>query len=375
MTSSALKEQRPVNLPDIPPTLAPMNDIAQPRLQGNLRAPSTDDPTTHLSTQARPRDYGLIGECPPMRALHQMVSEVLHTPDCVLLTGETGTGKELVARIIHNNGTRRSKRFVVHNCASMPDTLLESELFGYRKSSFESVESDHTGIFDAANGGTLFLEDIDVISPSMQARLLRVLQEGEIRPLGGNKTHKVDVRVVASTHCDLRAQAERGLFRTDLFYRLASFSITLSPLRDRGDDVLILARHFASKACAFLDRPACRWTDSALEYLANYRFPDNVRELKGLVERAILRCEGDELLAEHFNLDVYTTRNLRLSLRERMDRFERNLLIDCLHKNSGNQTRAAGELGLSRRTLLYRIQRLKISQAELKITKKQKPEP
>ena len=295
-----------MNLPDIPPTLARMNDIAQPRSQGNLRAPSTDVPPANLATQATPRDYGLIGECPPMRALHQMISDVLHTPDCVLLTGETGTGKELVA----------------------------------------------------------------VISPSMQAKLLRVLQEGEIRPLGSNKTHKVDVRVVASTHCDLRAQAERGLFRTDLFYRLASFSITLSPLRDRGDDIPILARHFASKACAFLDRPTCRWTDSALEYLANYRFPDNVRELKGLVERAILRCEGDELLAEHFNLDVYTARNLRLSLRERMDRFERNLLIDCLHKNSGNQTRAAGELGLSRRTLLYRIQRLKISPAELKITKK-----
>lgn len=343
--------------------------VAQLQLLQNLRSRPVDEPQASLSTKSIPRGYGLIGDSPPMRAVYQLIGKVLHSPVSVLLTGETGTGKELVARAIHDCGSRRSQNFVVQNCASIPDSLLESELFGYRKGAFSGADCDRPGLFDAADGGTLFLDEIGDMPLSLQAKLLRVLQEGEVRPLGSTQTHKVDVRILAATHCDLRAQAERGLFREDLFYRLASFPIELPPLRDRGGDILHLARHFASKACAFLDRPACRWTDPALEQLAAYPFPGNVRELKGLVERAVLLCEGSELLAEHFNLNARPTNNIRLSLRERMERVERNLLVDCLRKNLGNQTSAANELGLPRRTLLYRMQRLKISPAELKLAR------
>lgn len=343
--------------------------VGQLQLLQSLRVPPADEPQASPSDKASPRGYGLIGDSPPMRAVYQLISKVLHTPVSVLLTGETGTGKELVARAIHDCGSRRSHNFVVQNCASIPDNLLESELFGYRKGAFSGADTDRSGLFDAADGGTLFLDEIGDMPLGLQAKLLRVLQEGEVRPLGSMQTHQVDVRIIAATHCDLRSRAERGLFREDLFYRLASFPIELPPLRDRADDILHLARHFATKACSFLDRPACRWTDPALEQLAAYGFPGNVRELKGLVERAVLLCEGNELLAEHFNLQVSPTTNVRLSLRERMERVERNLLVDCLRKNLGNQTSAASELGLPRRTLLYRMQRLNISPAELKLAK------
>lgn len=338
--------------------------LAQLRLLQRLRAPgSTTPPAAPASPCAS--GYGLIGDSPRMRAVYQLIGKVLHSPVSVLLTGETGTGKELVARAIHDCGFRRSKPFVVQNCASLPEQLLESELFGYRKGAFTGADRDRSGLLDAANGGTLFLDEIGDMPLLLQAKLLRVLQEGEVRPLGSTETHKVDVRIVAATHRDLRSQVENGLFREDLFYRLSNFPIELPPLRERDEDILRLARHFADKACAFLQRDLCRWSDAALERLAGYAFPGNVRELKGLVERAVLLCEGGELLPEHFNLHVEASLDSSLNLRERMERVERSLLMDCLRKNGGNQSQAARELGLPRRTLLYRMERLNISPADL----------
>jgi sigma-54-dependent transcriptional regulator len=339
--------------------------IAQLHLLQRLRAPRLETPLGS-SVTACASGYGLIGDSAPMRELYQMIGKVLHNPVSVLLTGETGTGKELVARAIHDCGARRSKAFVVQNCASLPENLLESELFGYRKGAFSGADRDHQGLFDAAHGGTLLLDEIGDMPLALQAKLLRVLQEGEVRPLGCSETHKVDVRIVAATHCNLRALVEAGRFREDLFYRLAQFPIELPALRERDQDILTLARHFADKASALLQRDPCRWVDSTLEHLAGYAFPGNVRELKGVVERAVLLCEGGELLPEHFNLrqDSRADDN-RMNLRERMERVERSLLLDCLRKNRGNQTSAAGELGLPRRTLLYRMQRLNISPADV----------
>jgi sigma-54-dependent transcriptional regulator len=197
---------------------------------------------------------------------------------------------------------------------------------------------------------------------SLQAKLLRVLQEGEIRPLGSNDTHKIDVRIIAATHRDLSVLVSEGKFREDLYYRLAQFPIELPALRQREGDILDLARHFADKACAFLQRDAVRWSDAALDHLSGYTFPGNVRELKGLVERAVLLCEGGELLAEHFSLRMEAMpEDSSLNLRERLEQVERSLLLDCLRKNDGNQTLAARELGLPRRTLLYRLGRLNIN--------------
>jgi len=338
--------------------------IAQLHLLQRLHAPG------HAATQPPAGSscvsgYGLIGDSPGMRAVYQLIGRVLHSPVSVLVTGETGTGKELVARAIHDCGSRRSKAFVAQNCASLPDHLLESELFGYRKGAFTGADRDRTGLLDAADGGTLFLDEIGDMPLALQAKLLRVLQEGEVRPLGSSETHEVDVRIVAATHRDLRAQVEDGQFREDLFYRLSNFPIALPPLRERDEDILRLARHFADKACTFLQRDLCRWSDTALALLAGYAFPGNVRELKSLVERAVLLCEGGELLPEHFELRVEADLERGMNLRERMERVERSLLLDCLRKNRGNQSQAARELGLPRRTLLYRMERLNISPADL----------
>jgi len=281
----------------------------------------------------------------------------------VLLRGETGTGKEVVARAIHDCGPRRSQAFIVQNCAAFPENLLESELFGYRKGAFTGADRDRAGLFDAANGGTLLLDEIGDMPLSLQSKLLRVLQEGEIRPLGSNDTHKIDVRIIAATHRDLSVLVSEGKFREDLYYRLAQFPIVLPALRQREGDILDLAKHFAEKACAYLQRDPVRWSDSALEHLSGYTFPGNVRELKALVERAVLLCEGGELLAEHFALrmEPMLEDDSSLNLRERLEKVERTLLLDCLRKNDGNQTLAARELGLPRRTLLYRLGRLNIN--------------
>ncbi|WP_339490512.1 sigma-54 interaction domain-containing protein [Pseudomonas sp. EL_65y_Pfl2_R95] len=305
--------------------------------------------------------YGLIGTSQAMCDVYQLIGKVLHSPVSVLITGETGTGKELVAHAIHNCGSRRSMNFVVQNCASLPEHLLESELFGYRKGAFTGADRDHKGLLDSADGGTLFLDEIGDMPLSLQAKLLRVLQEGEVRPLGCNDTHKVDVRIIAATHYNLHSQVEKGLFREDLLYRLSHFPIELPALRERNEDILILARYFLEKTCTFLQRDPCSWSEDTLAALVQYSFPGNVRQLKGLVERAVLLCEGDVLLPEHFNLNRESSAETATNLRQHMEHVERNFLLDSLRKNRGNQSKAARALGLPRRTLLYRMERLSIN--------------
>jgi len=335
--------------------------LAQLSLLQRLRRPAGDVspmPATVASTSG----YGLIGNSAAMRQTYQLISKVLHSPYTVLLRGETGTGKEVVARAIHDYGPRRSQAFIVQNCAAFPENLLESELFGYRKGAFTGADRDRAGLFDAANGGTLLLDEIGDMPLSLQAKLLRVLQEGEIRPLGSNDTHKIDVRIIAATHRDLAVLVSEGKFREDLYYRLAQFPIELPALRLRESDIPDLARHFADKACTFLKRDAVCWSQEALDHLSGYTFPGNVRELKGLVERAVLLCEGGELLAEHFSLRIDAVpEESGLNLRDRLEQVERSLLLECLRKHDGNQTLAARELGLPRRTLLYRLGRLNIN--------------
>jgi len=311
---------------------------------------------------------GLIGKSAAMRQTCQLISKVVNSPYTVLLYGETGTGKEVVARAIHDRGPRRAQAFIVQNCTALPEHLLESELFGYRKGAFTGADRDRIGLFDAADNGTLLLDEIGDMPLSLQAKLLRVLQEGEIRPLGSNNTHKVDVRIIAATHRDLKLLMSEGKFREDLYYRLAPFPIQLPALRQRGPDIIELARHFADKACVLLQRDLVNWSDAALAHLAAYDFPGNVRELKGIVERAVLLCEGGELLVEHFALHIENLPGRGcVSLRERMGQIERSLVIDCLRKNFGNQTLTARELGLPLRTLLYRMSRLNIRRQDAEV--------
>ncbi|RXU59411.1 sigma-54-dependent Fis family transcriptional regulator [Pseudomonas protegens] len=320
---------------------------------------------TEPEAPRRAGDYGLIGSSPAMRQTCQLISKVLHSPYTVLLQGETGTGKEVVARAIHDYGPRRSRPFIVQNCAALPEHLLESELFGYRKGAFTGADSDRIGLFEAAQGGTLLLDEIGDMPLVLQAKLLRVLQESEIRPLGSNEPRQIDVRIIAATHRDLPTLVSSGEFREDLYYRLGQFPIELPPLRQRAGDVAQLARYFCDKTCAFLQREALQWSDSALQLLGGYAFPGNVRELKGLVERAVLLCEGRELLPEHLLLQRAAPEDSpTLNLRLRMEQIERGLLLECLHKHGGNRTHAARELGMSRRALHYRLARLQIQPLE-----------
>ncbi|MDO7896643.1 sigma-54 interaction domain-containing protein [Pseudomonas citrulli] len=338
--------------------------LGQLRLLQRLHRPVDAPPSINPSLPSA-NDYGLIGKSAAMRKTCSMISKVVHSPFTILLRGETGTGKEVVARAIHDASQRRTKALVVQNCAAVPENLLESELFGYRKGAFTGADRDRAGLFDAANGGTLLLDEIGDMPLSLQAKLLRVLQEGEIRPLGANETHNVDVRIIAATHRDLKQLMKEGKFREDLYYRLAQFPIQLPSLRQRDGDVIELARHFADKACALLRRDPLSWSDAALDHLAAYGFPGNVRELKSVVERAVLLCEGSELLVEHFGLRIESpVERGRVSLRERMKQIERNLLIDGLRESGGNKARTARELGLPLRTLLYRLERLNIQRSD-----------
>ncbi|MFC6339985.1 AAA domain-containing protein [Pseudomonas sp. CCM 7891] len=316
---------------------------------------------------AHANGYGLIGNSAAMDETCRLIGKVLHSRYTVLLRGETGTGKEVVARAIHEAGPRRTKAFVVQNCAAFPEGLLESELFGYRKGAFTGAERDYAGLFDAAHGGTLLLDEIGDMPLSLQAKLLRVLQEGEVRPLGASVAHKVDVRIIAATHRDLEGMVAQGSFREDLFYRLAQFPIELPALRHRDGDVLVLARHFADKACSSHEREPIAWSSAALDQLSSHAFPGNVRELKCLVERAVLLCDEGVILPVHLSLAPGPMAVcIDVTLRQRLERVERVFLIDCLRKNRGNRTRTARELGLARRTLLYRLARLKIPYGDVK---------
>ncbi|MDF2641942.1 MAG: Fis family transcriptional regulator [Pseudomonas sp.] len=356
---------RKQSLDEFGPTLVALGTFAlsQRALFRRLKGP-TQDSERRAGVRRSGPDYGLLGRSAGIARVRHLISKVLNTSHTLLLTGETGTGKEVVARAVHEYGSRAGKAFVVQNCAAFPEALLESELFGYRKGAFTGADRDYSGLFETANGGTLLLDEVGDMPLGLQAKLLRVLQEGEIRPLGSTATRKVDVRIIAATHRDLPAMIAEGRFRADLYYRLAQFPVSLPALRQREDDVLELARHFCSAACQTLGRETPSWSAAALDLLSSYGFPGNVRELKGMVERAVLMCDAQELGREDFALlSEPVARTGTFNLRERLDAFERDILVQCLHSAGGNRSLAARKLGVARRTLLYRMAHLGITSA------------
>jgi Nif-specific regulatory protein len=297
-----------------------------------------------------------------MTALFEMIRSIAPTGSTVLVTGESGTGKEMVSKAIHSLSPRREAPFVSVYCGALPNTLLESELFGHKRGAFTGAVSDRKGMFEVADGGTLFLDEISETSVGLQAKLLRVLQEGEVRPVGETQSHKVDVRVVAATNRNLRDELTAGRFREDLYFRLSVFPLVIPPLRERRDDIPVLARHLTRRLAAQLKKRVEGPTPEALALLSRHDFPGNVRELANEIERAILLADPGAPLSE----DLLSDTIQRLAnqdgdaglLQQRTDDFEREQIRLALERSGGVKTRAADELGITYRGLLKKMKRL-----------------
>jgi two-component system response regulator PilR (NtrC family)/two-component system response regulator HydG len=309
------------------------------------------------------RSGDMVGKSPAMRELFELIRRLGTSSATVLLTGESGTGKELVAKSLHTSSPRKGRPFVPLNCATIPDTLLDSELFGHKRGAFTDARADRAGLFVEANGGTLFLDEIAELSPALQAKLLRVLQEGEIRPLGASRAERVDVRVIAATNKDLEARLKTGAFREDLYYRLNVVHIHLPPLRERAEDLLALSEHFLAASAARAGKDVRALHESAKKALLSHSWPGNVRELENTIERAVALCEGVLIHVEDLpaalrerrpgDADTLQTALARgLTLAE----LEREYIQRVLTAEGGNKTRAAQRLGLDRKTLYRKLE-------------------
>ncbi len=255
-------------------------------------------------SQPKVKIKGMIGSCPAMKTLFRQISRIAPADVTVLVNGETGTGKELVARSLHEKSNRHAKPLISVNCAAIPETLIEAELFGHEKGAFTGAAANREGLIVAAEGGTLFLDEIGELPLEAQARLLRVLQESEIRPLGSSHTRKVDVRIVAATHRDLKQLAADGLFREDLYYRINVVQITLPPLRKRGKDVLEIAEKLLIRSCDKHGRTSpIKFSDEAVRAMSSYSWPGNIREMENAIERATILCDSDEITVDLLGID------------------------------------------------------------------------
>jgi two-component system response regulator HupR/HoxA len=302
----------------------------------------------------------LVGANTGLRVAVDLARKVLDGDTTVLLLGETGTGKELFAHIIHANGPRRVKPFVAQSCGALPDSLLESELFGHTRGAFTGAVSERKGLFEEADGGTIFLDEVGETSPAMQLRLLRVLQEGELRRVGGGATRRVDVRVIAATNADLEADVAAGRFRRDLYYRLNVFPVRLPPLRERPGDIPALADHFLRQACRRARRAVPAVGAEALQLLQTYPWPGNVREMENELERAVALAEngrplGPTHLSERIAAGAGVGATVR-TLNEAVEALKRRMIEDALHE-CGSKTRAAERLGLTRQSLQQMLRR------------------
>jgi len=326
---------------------------------------------------AQSEGEGWVGESPSILQIRKLVEKVAPTHSTVLITGESGTGKEVLAREIHRLSTRKNGPFVPVNLGGIPDTLVESELFGYERGAFTGADRRKEGMFEIASSGTLFLDEIGDMPIHLQVKLLRAIQERKIQRLGGTGFIPIDVRIIAATNRDLESRVKEGSFREDLFYRLNVIRIHLPPLRERREDIPLLAVHFLEKVARTMGIPAKRFSPEALEALQQYSFPGNIRELENMVERACILAEGEVILPRDLGISPKTSfpittghqntppqvqdsrgpeaatdsREKTLNIKE----LEREAILEALRRNKGNRTRAAKELGFTRRTLLNKI--------------------
>lgn len=334
--------------------------------RSRAQAPSTvDEPSRAIA--------GMIGDSPVMRDLYGRIHKVAPTDATILVHGETGTGKELVARALHEESRRRCKPLISVNCAAIPETLIEAELFGHEKGAFTGAQTAREGLVSAADGGTLFLDEIGELPLEAQARLLRVLQENEVRPIGAVKSRKVDLRLVAATHRNLRQLVTERKFRDDLYYRINVVQMCLAPLRERGKDVLAIAEHLLEKFCARGNRPTLKLSPEAVQAVTTYTWPGNVRELENAIQRAVILTDGNSAEIDHRTLDIdldlvpvdeadpdRRPRGLHADPREDLsleDYFARFVIE---HQDTMSETELAKKLGVSRKCLWERRQKLGI---------------
>jgi Nif-specific regulatory protein len=307
----------------------------------------------------------IVGNSNPMRQVYEQVTQVARTNTTVLLRGESGTGKEMVAHALHYNSLRASKPFVKISCAALPDTLIESELFGYEKGAFTGAQTRKKGRFDLADGGTLFLDEIGDLDLSTQIKLLRVIQEREFERLGGTDTIKVNVRLIVATNKDLEDAITKGLFREDLYYRLNVFTIFMPALRERKPDILLLAEHFVDKFEREHGKHIKRISTPAIDMLTTYHWPGNVRELENVIERAVLVCESNVIHGHHLPPSLQTAEGsdtvTRLSLTSAMEAYERDLIQDALKTVRGNRAKAAKLLDSTERIIGYKVKKYGIN--------------
>ncbi len=340
--------------------------VANARLVQRLRAAEErlKKENAFLKTREESRRVGkaeqeIIGHSHAMRTLFDQLNKVVDTRVTVLIEGETGVGKELIAAAVHYRSRRRAQLFVTQNCAALPENLLESELFGHRKGSFTGAHEDKKGLFEIADGGTLFLDEVTEMPQSLQSKLLRALQEGEIRPVGAAHEKRVDVRIVAATNRNLEKEVAGGRFREDLYYRLNVFPIHVPALRDRREDIPILAEHFLKRYATEVGKPAAGFSQQTMELLQAYDFPGNVRELQNEVQRLVIQIEaGDFVTPELLSPRIRQIEGLvdrvkptKGTLKETMDQLERWLLIESLREHDNNKTAAAKTLGITREGL------------------------
>ena len=316
----------------------------------------------------------IIGESKAMRDVYDLMRKVIPTDTTVYISGETGTGKELIARAIHYNGPRKDNIFAAQNCAALPDTLLESALFGHKKGAFTDASSDKKGLFEVADGGTVFLDELSDTSPALQQRLLRVIQEGEFQPVGSNKTIKVNVRILSATNRDLLHLVQQGKFREDLFYRVNVFPIHIPPLRERIDDIPLLSSFFLNKYMVQAGKEIDGFSDDALQYLLSNKYPGNVRELENIIQRAVILSGNEQTLSINhlqtewngkqptigvitdFQSDINSS-----SLPKLVEEFEKKYILHSLESNQGNISKTATDLGLSRAGLYKKLKRYNLN--------------
>ncbi|MCZ6632553.1 MAG: sigma-54 dependent transcriptional regulator [bacterium] len=330
------------------------------RIKSMLRIRRMYQENTHLKReiQATYRFDNLIGESPAMERVYNLVEKVIESTITVLLTGETGTGKEAIARAIHYSGPRKDHRFVCTNCGALAENLLESELFGHKKGAYTGAHEDRIGLFEAASNGTIFLDEIGETSPAMQVKLLRVLQESEVTRVGETEPRKVDIRIIAATNRDLEAKIQSGTFREDLYYRISVFPIALPPLKDRRTDIPLLAHHFLKKHTH--EKAPAGFTPEALDALARYDWPGNVRELDNEIERALLlSTNGSPISRNELSEKIrgLPDRNWRKdgSLKDAVEAVECEMIQAAFEQYKGNRTRMAKQLGITRWTLLQKM--------------------